>query len=51
MPSSSYSQNTIAYANSVNWVTTKYFSNIAKNHCGAVAVTNLALYFTKQELF
>ncbi len=29
----------------VNWVVTGDFKDIAKNHCGAVAVTNLALYF------
>lgn len=41
--SSSYS---IPSLNKVSWVSTGDFSDIASNHCGAVAVTNLALYFS-----
>ena len=45
LPSGSYSSNTIIYAGAVTWAVTSSFSSIAKYHCGAVAVTNLALYF------
>lgn len=48
LPSGSYSAKTISSASSVNWATTGEFSNIANNHCAAVAVTNLALYFAKR---
>lgn len=31
----------------VSWVITSDFGDIANNHCGATAVTNLAMYFSK----
>lgn len=34
--------------NEVDWVATKDFNNIAKNHCGAVAVTNIIMYLDKK---
>lgn len=48
MPTGSYKSNKIPLAND-NWATTGEFSNIADNHCGATASTNIALYFTYQE--
>jgi len=47
LPLSSYTSKTIDNATSVNWQVTSNFKNIAKNHCAAVAVTNLAMYFYK----
>ena len=32
----------------IEWVITTDFSNIASNHCGATAITNLALYYANQ---
>ena len=47
MPSGSYSSDNIPYSGT-SWVITSDFSDIAKNHCGATAVTNLAMYFANQ---
>ena len=44
MPSGGYSASTLS-CSSVNWVVTSDFDDIATNHCGATAVTNLAEYF------
>jgi hypothetical protein len=48
LPSGSYSSDTITSATSVSWAKTGDYSGIASNHCGAVAVTNLALYFAQR---
>ena len=32
----------------INWAVTKSYNDIARNHCGAAFVTNLALYFSSQ---
>ena len=48
MPSGTYSYDVIANAPSTDWATTGEFSSIAKNHCGATAVTNFALYFANR---
>lgn len=45
MPSGKYEWDIVPNAISTDWATTSEFSSIAKNHCGATAVTNLALYF------
>lgn len=45
MPSGTYDWDMVANAASTDWATTGEFSSIAKNHCGATAVTNFALYF------
>ena len=47
MPTSKYKYNTIQLTNH-NWATTGEFSDIGSNHCGAIASTNLALYFAYQ---
>ena len=47
MPTGDYTFDLIDDAVSVDWVITKDFESIAKNHCGATAVTNIALYFAK----
>ena len=39
---------TIAGAESLTWAATGDFRDLAKNHCAAVAVTNLALYFSSR---
>ncbi len=48
MPSGSYKSDTIKKAWAVDWVTTGEFSDIANNHCGATAATNIALYYAKR---
>lgn len=45
MPSGSYSAKTITGATSVDWAKMSDYSSYATNHCGATAVTNLALYY------
>lgn len=45
MPGGSYKSNTIKSAGSTDWITTSEVKDIAKNHCGATAVTNIALYY------
>ena len=47
MPSGQYTSDTIRYATSVDWAEMNDYNDIASNHCGATAVTNLALYFAK----
>lgn len=47
MPSGSYTADTIPLSG-VSWVITSDFADIANDHCGATAVTNLALYFTSK---
>lgn len=47
MPSGTYTSDTILYATSVSWAKMSDYDDIANNHCGATAVTNLALYFAK----
>ena len=45
MPSGTYSSDMITKARYVDWATTDDFPSVARNHCGATAVANLALYF------
>lgn len=47
MPDSAYDSGEIS-CDGIRWVVTSDFSDLAVNHCGAVAVTNLALYFAKK---
>lgn len=47
MPSGSYYSDDIPYGG-IDWITTSEVSDIAKNHCGATAVTNLSLYFANR---
>lgn len=51
MPSGSYSGKTIASATSTDWAIMGDFSDIARDHCGATTVTNLALYFAQTGKF
>ncbi|MDU6266726.1 MAG: hypothetical protein E6600_19795 [Anaerocolumna aminovalerica] len=48
MPSGSYTSDTILSATSTDWAIMDEFDDIANNHCGATAVTNLALYFAQR---
>lgn len=48
MPSGSYDTDIIIEAALTDWVTTGDFNSFANNHCGAVAITNLALYFAER---
>lgn len=48
MPAGTHTYGLIKDAATVDWATTNEFSQIANNHCGATAVTNLALYFAKR---
>lgn len=45
MPSGTYSSDMITKARYINWAYTDEFADIAEDHCGAVAITNLMLYF------
>ncbi|MBE5064029.1 hypothetical protein INF30_12270 [Lachnospiraceae bacterium DSM 108991] len=47
MPSGSYTSDNIPYSGT-SWVITGDFDDIASDHCGATAVTNLANYFANQ---
>lgn len=48
MPSGTYTSDTILSATSTDWAIMDEFNSIANNHCGATAVTNLALYFAQR---
>lgn len=48
MPSSSYVPKTILSAKTTDWAIMDDYDDIARNHCGATTVTNLALYFAKR---
>lgn len=48
MPSGSYTSDIVSKATTTDWATTGEFTSIAKNHCGATAVTNFALYFANR---
>lgn len=45
LPFGEYVEKTIKAAPAVKWSVTSNFSDVAKNHCGAVTVLNLASYF------
>lgn len=49
MPTGSRTTNYISGYSVIQWVSTGETSAYASNHCGSVAVTNLALYFAKQK--
>lgn len=48
MPAGDYDDDTILKAESTDWAIMDEFEDIAENHCGATAVTNLALYFANR---
>jgi hypothetical protein len=48
MPSGNYTYGVIKSATSTNWAKVGDFSSFAKNHCGATAVTNIALYYAER---
>lgn len=48
MPTGTYTHDEILYAETTIWAKMSDFNKIAENHCGATAVTNLALYFAKR---
>lgn|GEM_PF-1121436 len=48
MPYGAYRSDTITSASSTDWAIMDEFNSIANNHCGATAVTNLALYFAQR---
>lgn len=47
LPYGAYRSKTINSAKNTSWAVTSDFDDIANNHCGATAVTNLALYFAQ----
>lgn len=47
MPSGSYSSGYIPFYGT-DWATTGEYSDIANNHCGATAATNIALYYANR---
>lgn len=47
MPDGQYTDDTIQNVGSVDWAKMSDYNTIASNHCGATAVTNLALYFAE----
>ena len=48
IPSGSYNTSSISGYRNVQWISTGETASFAQNHCGSVAVTNLALYFTER---
>ncbi|MFI3214934.1 MAG: hypothetical protein R3Y24_16620 [Eubacteriales bacterium] len=48
MPTDDYSADTILYATSTDWAKMSDYNDIADNHCGATALTNLAMYFDRR---
>ena len=48
MPDGKYEHDTIKESTSTMWLTMDEVKDIANNHCGATAVTNLALYFRQR---
>lgn len=44
LPDTPYLSNTISQVDEIHWLTTKDTAQMANNHCGATAVTNLAIY-------
>lgn len=44
LPEDPYISNTISRVDEIHWLTTKDTAQMAYNHCGATAVTNLAIY-------
>lgn len=47
MPTEEFNHDNLEYKN-IDWARTKDYNHLAKNHCGAVFVTNLALYFASK---
>lgn len=47
MPTGDYNSDTIYRATTVDWARCRDYADIASNHCGVVAITNLALYFVR----
>lgn len=48
MPSGKYTSACVSNLSGVPWVSTGETTDYANNHCGSVAVTNLAMYFAKR---
>ncbi|MCI6965803.1 hypothetical protein MR810_01640 [bacterium] len=48
MPTGNYTSDTITAATQVDWAIMNDYNDIASRHCGATAVTNLALYFAQR---
>lgn len=47
LPAGDYIEGELSLISDVKWAATRQFSDVARNHCGAVLVTNLALYYTQ----
>lgn len=47
LPEGDFIAKTIEHADEVDWAVMDEFNHIAGNHCGATAVYNMALYFSK----
>lgn len=47
LPKGDHIEDELSFPSDIKWAKTSQFNNVAKNHCGAVFVTNLALYYTK----
>lgn len=47
MPKGNYTEGNLPF-DGINWAVTKEFSSLAKNHCAAVCVMNLVLFFANQ---
>ena len=50
MPSGGYSEKRLPVSG-VQWVQMNDYNDIAHDHCGATAATNLAMYFSNQGYF
>ena len=47
LPKGNVIKDELSYPRDIIWAKTSQFNDLAKNHCGAIFVTNLALYYTK----
>lgn len=46
LPSGAYHEEELPLLEEITWAKTSDYGDLAKNHCGAVFVTNLALYYS-----
>ncbi len=51
LPKDDYLEQTIAYTETIDWLTTAEFQAKAHNHCGAVTAANIALFYNASEAY
>ena len=45
LPKTTYIEDELFFKSQIKWAKTNQFNHLAKNHCGAIFVTNLILYY------